>query len=225
MRPIEVTEKALKLPGTCSKCLSSNRDYFVDTGMDMEFGGVLYFCNICITEIVRMIPDFMTKKDVDDIISASNDMMTAVKKDKEVVEKIITTLKEFGIDVDKLLTLTSKAKEAVDTKEQDTRDIKAMQHELGVYVDKEHELSKQLAELSYFKDHPNIIADRNSIIAEVSSERDKAFRDIKDRDDTIIRLMQNINELTEKIAELTAPTEEEVEAEKVNHLVKAAISL
>lgn len=39
------------LPGECLLCGGHDRDFFVDTGRNLEFHGAIYFCSDCLNEI------------------------------------------------------------------------------------------------------------------------------------------------------------------------------
>lgn len=42
------------LPGSCMKCGSADRKFFVDTGLNIEFHGAIYFCNLCLEEMAQL---------------------------------------------------------------------------------------------------------------------------------------------------------------------------
>jgi hypothetical protein len=56
---MEITYSPVALPGSCFFCGSGNREYYIDTGMSVEFHGAMYLCNVCvegIAALVRYIP-------------------------------------------------------------------------------------------------------------------------------------------------------------------------
>lgn len=105
MRPANIQTIPATLPGRCFKCLSGHpaREYFFDTGIDTEWEGVLYICNLCMTEIIEVSPDFATKKKLDSILDTAKGIMAMANKKAEKYEKLSAMLKAMGINEERLL--------------------------------------------------------------------------------------------------------------------------
>lgn len=56
---MRVTEAPEALPGACFKCRSSNRDFFFDLEISIEFEGAIYICNECFFEMLSISPEIV----------------------------------------------------------------------------------------------------------------------------------------------------------------------
>lgn len=52
---MEITYSPAALPGSCFFCGSGGREFYVDTGLSVEFHGAMYICNICCEEIAKTV--------------------------------------------------------------------------------------------------------------------------------------------------------------------------
>lgn len=52
---MRITTSPEALPGSCGKCGSASREFYVDTDLYFEFHGALFFCCDCAGEIARLI--------------------------------------------------------------------------------------------------------------------------------------------------------------------------
>jgi hypothetical protein len=52
---MEITYSPAALPGSCYFCGSGGREFYVDTGVSVEFHGAMYICNICCEELARTV--------------------------------------------------------------------------------------------------------------------------------------------------------------------------
>jgi hypothetical protein len=50
-----ITNAPEALPGSCFLCSTASREFFVDTGMQVEFHGAFYICNECLAEMARLV--------------------------------------------------------------------------------------------------------------------------------------------------------------------------
>src|SRR6187402_287160 len=70
--PCDVVTEPTRHPGFCAKCLvgsgATERKFFVHTGMEYDYEGVVYLCNMCLEDICRQTGAFYTQDMVDDII-------------------------------------------------------------------------------------------------------------------------------------------------------------
>lgn len=51
----KLTDTPSALPGSCYFCSSASRGSYVDTTCDIEFHGAVYVCDICVTEMARLL--------------------------------------------------------------------------------------------------------------------------------------------------------------------------
>lgn len=86
------------LPGSCFKCGSANRDFFIDLGMSFEFHGAVYICSECITEMASL-SGFVSKEEISQIIldkeHLSEENFILVKR-IDGQRKIIDGLRDLG---------------------------------------------------------------------------------------------------------------------------------
>jgi hypothetical protein len=62
MRPVLVSDYPAAHPHVCSKCgVNYDRDWYVDLGVENEWYGVIYFCNLCFTNLVDNVPGYLTE--------------------------------------------------------------------------------------------------------------------------------------------------------------------
>jgi hypothetical protein len=87
MRPAVRMDIPALPPGVCFRCRvgseQNKREYFVDTGISLDWEGVIYLCNMCLDDIARTTGVMYTKNDVDDLLSAQTDL---VAQAQEIVE-------------------------------------------------------------------------------------------------------------------------------------------
>jgi hypothetical protein len=70
-RPVELTLDPPTAPHICVMCKAHTqlREWFVDTGVETEWEGVVYICNECMIELVRVAPTFMSVKAHKEIVA------------------------------------------------------------------------------------------------------------------------------------------------------------
>lgn len=105
MRPANIQIHPATLPGHCFKCRTSppRREYFFDLGIDTDYEGVIYICNMCMEEIISISNDFATKKKLDFILEHVNKTYELAEKKEEKFNKLVQILDELGIDAERLL--------------------------------------------------------------------------------------------------------------------------
>lgn len=118
-RPVQVLDSPILHPGQCFKCKSSSREfrrYWIDTGIDIDWEGVVYICDMCMTDIVRNSPDFYTQAEMDSVVNSNNDLLQSAKEQVEKGKNLLAALKALGFDADFVLeagaTLASNAEAA-----------------------------------------------------------------------------------------------------------------
>jgi hypothetical protein len=72
-------------------------------GVTLDWEGAVYYCNECLKDIVKEVPDAYTQEDVDKLILAYNDEIEEAKIQNEAATNILTRLRFLGFDTDKLL--------------------------------------------------------------------------------------------------------------------------
>ena len=72
MRPATRQYPPAMLPGICMRCRCNeqNRTYFIDTGVSIDWEGVMYLCDKCLEDIVVCSEEFLLKAQVDDLLGA-----------------------------------------------------------------------------------------------------------------------------------------------------------
>lgn len=62
MRPAALYDEPLAPPHFCIRCRAHGaiREWFVDTGAEVEWEGIVYICDDCFKDIVRVTPSFMS---------------------------------------------------------------------------------------------------------------------------------------------------------------------
>lgn len=90
-------------PGICIKCRVSehaNREYFIDTGVDIDWEGTLYLCSECLKDIVRSTQgEYFTKQQVDDFLSTQTAMVEQATEIVNRREAFYEYMKLRGIDL------------------------------------------------------------------------------------------------------------------------------
>jgi hypothetical protein len=85
MRPVALTYDPPSTPHVCIKCgaHAQIRDWFVDIGSEVEWEGIVYICNSCMSDIVRVTPDFLSVEAHREIVAeymARMDELTVLKQ-------------------------------------------------------------------------------------------------------------------------------------------------
>ncbi len=105
MRLAQLTHNPPNHPYTCFRCLAHSevRDYFIDAGIDTDFDGSVYICNMCMTDLFHVTPDYFSKEEVDNIVIAQQAISTKASVIVEDYNNKLQAFKELGIDLEKLL--------------------------------------------------------------------------------------------------------------------------
>lgn len=102
MRPATRMAQPALPPGICYRCRVSEhagREYFVDTGISLDWEGVIYFCDKCLEDLAKCTGEFFTKPEVDDLLSIQTEMVEKAQKLVEYHEKFTVWLSTFGFDL------------------------------------------------------------------------------------------------------------------------------
>lgn len=74
-------------PHTCSKCRSGNREFYLDIGVDTEFEGAVFLCNMCMSDLGIQSKMFVTIGDHQEALSEQEGL---VEKYMEFLDKMRT---------------------------------------------------------------------------------------------------------------------------------------
>lgn len=90
MKPVKLTKDPESSPHVCIKCRAHAqvRDWFVDIGTDVEWEGMLYICNECMKDIVRVTPDYLT-------VDAHREIVSEYIRDVDAYYVLKTELKQI----------------------------------------------------------------------------------------------------------------------------------
>lgn len=71
MRPVALTKDPAGPPHVCIKCgaHAQIREWFVDIGTETDWEGIVYICNSCMADIVRVTPDFLSVEAHQEIVA------------------------------------------------------------------------------------------------------------------------------------------------------------
>jgi hypothetical protein len=103
MRVPQLNEFPTLPPGTCYWCGASNnsgRKWYMDTGVDLDFGGTIYCCDSCFGNMVNATHgEFVSKETVDAVVDGFNDTSDEASRVISEAELIFEACKEFGVDL------------------------------------------------------------------------------------------------------------------------------
>lgn len=111
-RPPQKMKTPHLAPHICAKCRAdstSPREWFVDTGVDDFYDGIVYFCDSCFNDIAKTAGLF-TRKQIDEMVDSNNDIISKHLKlvaNMEVWEEAWktltgTSLQEFFAGLERL---------------------------------------------------------------------------------------------------------------------------
>jgi hypothetical protein len=68
-----VTKAEILQPGDCGVChATENREWFLDTGVYLDFIGVFYICNMCIVDVIHAAQG-LTKEELEYMIDSQKE--------------------------------------------------------------------------------------------------------------------------------------------------------
>lgn len=78
MRPCTREDVPAQAPGICYKCrIGGSRDYFVDTGISIDYEGVVYLCSKCLEDIVVASDAFYTREAAEEMLDHNAELAIA----------------------------------------------------------------------------------------------------------------------------------------------------
>ena len=104
---IELVTTVPLFPWKCMVCgekgdENTNRDFFISLGIDTEWDGRIYICNLCLDSVVEVSPNHCSRELLNEALEAQNVLVsnaTAVQKKHELLKE---ELAKVGIDLDQL---------------------------------------------------------------------------------------------------------------------------
>lgn len=193
MRPVNVVEVPNLPPGTCVKCLCTNtpnRDYFVDIGVDLEFGGVIYICNMCLLDIVNHTDDFFSKKQVDALVDANSAMMSDAARALDEQKEVHKALESVGIDVPLLLKNAKKLVQNMEKLPERNKELAEAKLFAQVAESRARETEAKLKSLEQYIGSEELLTTANKSLGEVTHERNLLLQEKAVLLETIERLSQ-----------------------------------
>ena len=101
-------EKPALHPGVCSYCRTGpeagNREYFIDTGLDSEYDGVIYICSCCLESLVETTKpsNVVTYASVQRTIEDQEGTVAAATKALAAIELVKSHLHKIGLSFEDL---------------------------------------------------------------------------------------------------------------------------
>lgn len=113
MRPVQLHTDPPGPPHVCIKCgaHAQIREWFVDIGTETDWEGIVYICNSCMADIVRVTPDFLSVEAHQEIVAEYRvrmEELTALKTKFEILNgawELLTgdNLQAFADNVEKVI--------------------------------------------------------------------------------------------------------------------------
>ena len=102
MRPVAIYKDPPTLPHVCIKCgaHAQIREWFVDIGTEVEWEGIVYICNSCMSDIVQVTPDFLSVEAHTEIVAEYKNRMEEFEKLKfelQIMEDLWADLTGMGL--------------------------------------------------------------------------------------------------------------------------------
>lgn len=100
-KPIRCEKEAPMSPHICCRCRAhaAIREYMVDVGVDFQYEGTMYFCNMCMKDIINAVPDALT---IDVLVSKEEHHLTQLMELQDELtqaRRLKARLDELGISV------------------------------------------------------------------------------------------------------------------------------
>ena len=102
---VQVFEKPERHPFMCAKCLvgEGRREFFVHTGMEYDFEGVVYLCDMCLKDMCRQTNVLFTTEDVDALIQTYKDQAAVGFEQAKKYLRAVELLNSIGVDLETML--------------------------------------------------------------------------------------------------------------------------
>lgn len=145
MRPPNLQRDPVMPPGICCLCRCGKksegepdqRDYFVDFGIDIEWQGVMYVCNLCLISVVRMarLPDIIAMADVNNALADAQETKKVAERSIEEYQLVKNHLGNIGLNFDNLLAAAQHHLDAQGVIETPVEEIPSAAEQEGVSED------------------------------------------------------------------------------------------
>lgn len=95
---------SLLMPGVCSACGGGpqDRSYFLDTGLDSVFNGILYFCNFCVNDIA-MMAGYIYRSDHEAMTADLKKQVEDLEKEVKGYAGIFDSFNDAGVEFNDVL--------------------------------------------------------------------------------------------------------------------------
>lgn len=195
MRLLRFVDRPDQTPGTCLRCLSGpspQRTYFLDTGIDLEFGGVIFFCNLCLNDFIKNAPDMFTKEYVDKLVNDERELIESATKAIEDRRKLDKALEAIGLDAAVLLENAGKV--ASDLEKVPELEKELAQKTLDVQMQRvlTTDAQAKLEALSQYIGAEDELLAQKKLISELTLERDKLLQAKELLEETATRMAQEL---------------------------------
>lgn len=112
-------------PGKCVICGTSgnSESQFIDTGWDIDFYGVVYFCLNCIREAAAVL-SMMPVENYEALVNSYNELdfkYSALSDENESLRNVISSLRSYGFDSGSSESDSHSSKPPVDEKPEATK--------------------------------------------------------------------------------------------------------
>lgn len=100
-KPIVVSKDAPMSPNICCRCRvhAGIRDYMVDLGVDFQYEGTMYFCNMCMRDVVNLLPDAVLINKLEEIEQDHMHQLMELQDEIKAARTLEKRLDELGIRV------------------------------------------------------------------------------------------------------------------------------
>lgn len=114
-------------PGQCVICGTpgNSETQFIDTGWDVDFYGVVYFCMDCIKEaaaVLSMVPVEKLTEAVDSL-KATEFQLEALKDENESLRRVISDLRSHGFSISDSVSDTDSSEPVVDERQEKSEPV------------------------------------------------------------------------------------------------------
>lgn len=201
MRPANIVEVPVQIPGTCLRCKCAktpNREYFLDTGTDIDYVGVVYFCDKCLLDFVEKSPDCFTQREMNDVIDSNNELLTLASENVKDYADVKAALKAIGLDAADLLEKARKFREDQEKAPELRKELSVQKSELAAKEAQLKEVNSKLEALSEYVGAEKEIALLSNELTAVKAERDEL---LKEKDMFAETLDRVVAEAKEEISE------------------------
>ena len=69
---MHITTNLVALPGCCFICKGAQRDFYIDTGVSLDYEGAFYICNLCLNDMAHQAK-FISEDEYKDLRAAKEE--------------------------------------------------------------------------------------------------------------------------------------------------------